>query len=316
MAAGLRARFGWAGIVILLAVVITGVWSTVLFSRLGDVVDTTLQGQQAIIDLTGVMEHALEREDDALLLGVSGEPQLARAELTAQRAAFDRAAAQLSTQTSPLDRELVTSILVEVAAYRREGDAVFAGAGTRDARDRYYREVNPLLRRAVAGCGTLRERSFEALRDAGIEARDEARQGRLLVALVALVALGLTLAVALALARSVLRPISDLTESVEAMRGGDFTQRVEPRRDDELGKLAGGFNRMAESLVAWESSNLAEVLRAKDTLEATIAALPDPVIVVDPDGVVVSLNGPARPRAPPRPARPPTQVASPRGSDP
>ncbi|MEO7091813.1 MAG: ATP-binding protein [Polyangiales bacterium] len=294
MRRALRARFGWAGLVILLAIVITGVWSTVLFIRLGNVVDRTLQGRQGIIDLTAVMAGALEREDDALLLGVAGEVTRARSELAVQRTAFDRAAAQLSLQVTPVERAVVVSILADVATYRREGDALLAEANTADARDRYHREVNPLLRRAVAGCGTLREHSFEALRDAGIAARDEARQGRWLVGLVAIGALGLTLIVALTLARSVLRPIRDLTASVEAMRRGDFTHRVTPHSDDELGDLAGGFNRMAESLVAWESSNLAEVLRAKDTLEVTLAALPDPVIVVDPDGAVVSLNAPAR----------------------
>ncbi len=294
MRSSLRARFGWAGLVILVAVVLTGVWSTVLFIRLGNVVDRTLQGQQGIIDLTAVISEALEREDDALLLGIAGDAERAREELAVRRSAFDRAAERLAGQVSPVEREIVASILAEVAVYRREGDVLLAEAGSADARDRYHRDVNPLLRRAIAGCSTLREHSFEALRDAGIAARDEARQGRWLVALVGTGALGLTLLVALALARSVLRPIRDLTASVEAMQRGDFTQRVKAHRDDELGNLAGGFNRMAESLVVWESSNLAEVLRAKDTLEATIAALPDPVIVIDPDGAVVSLNAPAR----------------------
>ncbi len=294
MRSTLRARFIWAGLVILLAVVITGVWSTALFIRLGNVVDRTLQGRQGMIDLAAEMASALEREDDALLLGVAGEVARARSELAVQRDAFDRAAAEMSLQVTPVERTVVASILADVAVYRREGDALLAEANTQDARDRYHREVNPRLRRAVAGCGTLREHSFEALRDAGIAARDEARQGRWLVGSVAIGALGLTLIVAFALARSVLRPIRDLTASVEAMRRGDFSQRVVPRRDDELGALASGFNRMAESLVAWETSNLAEVLRAKETLEATIAALPDPVIVVAPDGAVVSLNEPAR----------------------
>ncbi len=294
MSSTLRARFGWAGLGILIAIVITGVWSTVLFSRLGDVVDRTLQGRQGIIDLTAAMSGALEREDDALVLGIAGAVDRARAELAVQRAAFDRAAAKLAEQVTPTERAVVASIVADVAVYRRAGEALLAEANTEDARERYHRDVNPMLRRLVGGCDTLREHSYEALRDAGIAARDEARQGRWTVALVAIGALGLTSIVAFALARSVLRPIRDLTASVEAMRRGDFTQHVAPQRDDELGNLARGFNRMAESLVAWESSNLAEVLRAKETLEATLAALPDPVIVVDPDGTVVSLNAPAR----------------------
>ncbi|MBL9019436.1 MAG: HAMP domain-containing protein [Myxococcales bacterium] len=294
MAWSLRARFTAAGLVILVAVVITGVWSTVLFSRLGNVVDRTLQGRQGIIDLTARMTSALERHDDALVLGLNGDVARARAELAEQRLTFDRAADDLVNLVTPMERAVVDELRAEVAIYRREGDALLAGAPTAAAWDRYHREVNPLLRKVVAECATLREHSFEALRDAGLAARDEARRGRWVVAAVAIGALLASALVAWALARSVLRPIRELTASVEAMRGRDFTQRVERRQGDELGALADGFNRMAESLVAWESSNLAEVLRAKETLEATLAALPDAVIVADRDGRIVSRNAPAR----------------------
>lgn len=294
MAWSLRARFTAAGLVILVAVVITGVWSTVLFSRLGNVVDRTLQGRQSIIDLTANMTSALERQDDALVLGLSGNIEAARKELAAQRAAFDRAAAELLPLVTPVEREVVEQIITHVADYRREGDALLAQGPTPAARDRYHDVVNPALREIVESCGTLREHSFEALRDAGLAARDEARQGRWVVALVAIGALLASALVGWALARSVLRPIRELTASVEAVRGRDFTQRVERLRGDELGALADGFNRMAESLVAWESSNLAEVLRAKETLEATLAALPDAVIVADREGKIVSTNAPAR----------------------
>ncbi len=69
---------------------------------------------------------------------------------------------------------------------------------------------------------------------------------------------------------------------------------MEPASDDELGRLAEGFNRMAEHLAEFRRANIGEVLRAKETLEATIAALPDAVIVVDPDGTVSSINALAR----------------------
>jgi PAS domain-containing protein len=41
-------------------------------------------------------------------------------------------------------------------------------------------------------------------------------------------------------------------------------------------------------------SNLSEVLRAKETLEATIATLPDAVLVIDSEGRIVTLNPLAR----------------------
>jgi NtrC-family two-component system sensor histidine kinase KinB len=100
--------------------------------------------------------------------------------------------------------------------------------------------------------------------------------------------------VAVWLARSVLRPVHALTESVEAVRQGDFGHRVPPASTDELGRLAAGFNRMAETLGEYRASSLGELLTAKMTLEATLNALPDAVLVVAPDGTLAALNPPAR----------------------
>jgi NtrC-family two-component system sensor histidine kinase KinB len=63
---------------------------------------------------------------------------------------------------------------------------------------------------------------------------------------------------------------------------------------DELGRLAVGFNNMADALEDFRRSNLGETLRAKETLESTLAALPNAVIVVDPSGKITALNAAAR----------------------
>jgi NtrC-family two-component system sensor histidine kinase KinB len=59
---------------------------------------------------------------------------------------------------------------------------------------------------------------------------------------------------------------------------------------DEIGRLADGFNRMAQALREFRRSNLGEVLRAKGTLEATLAALPDAVMVIGPDERLEAIN--------------------------
>ena len=111
-----------------------------------------------------------------------------------------------------------------------------------------------------------------------------------IVAGIALIALGLSTLVMVRLAQGILRPIRELMRSVEAIRRDDFKSRVSVDSEDELGQLAQGFNRMAETLGEYRESSLGELLLAKSTLEATMAALPDAVIVVDPDGQIVSKN--------------------------
>jgi class 3 adenylate cyclase len=62
------------------------------------------------------------------------------------------------------------------------------------------------------------------------------------------VGLGLPLTVGTALSAS-LRPIRDLAEGTERVAAGEYTQRVPVVQDDDLGALAGAFNRMQAGLV-------------------------------------------------------------------
>ncbi len=49
-------------------------------------------------------------------------------------------------------------------------------------------------------------------------------------------------------ASSMSKPLSRLSEALERMRGGDFSQRVEIKRRDEFGVIGEGLNRLAEDL--------------------------------------------------------------------
>lgn len=271
----------------------SGVWSAVTFARVSHAVDETVRGRQLTIDLTAQLAATLEREDDALLLAVSGDPRAAKDELARQRESFDGTYARLVAASMDLDPQgTMQELDRRVREYRRLGDELVAAKAP--AGDRYRATVNPALRAAVEACGQLRELSFRSMELAGIRARDEARRAVGLVAFVSIVSLALSSLVALYLARTIVRPVRALTESVDALRVGKFEQRVQVGGPAELQTLADGFNRMAEALAELRRWNLDEVLRAKDTLEATLAALPDAVFVVEADGSIGATNPMAR----------------------
>ncbi len=115
-----------------------------------------------------------------------------------------------------------------------------------------------------------------------------------IVAVISGAVLLLTLIVLICLVRSVLRLIRDLTAALDALRQGEFDRRVHVSGTEEVAQLADGFNRLAENLAEKRRSTLGELLAAKQTLEATLNALPDSVIVLDPTGAVAAMNPPAR----------------------
>ncbi len=293
----LRGRLFVAGSLLVVVTIASATWSGMMFALLGGVIDETLRASEALLERAVTVTSGLEREDDALLLALAGQPELAARTLAAERRRVDAAYATLSeTLRNADDRAIAESLADNIAAYRMHGDRLMDMAGEDDAQthEYYHQNVNPALRRAVADGAHLREDAFRAMQETGVAARDGARRATRIVAGIAAAALLLSMLAALYLARTVLRPIRDLTESATALRHGDFEQRVPAGADDELGRLADEFNRMADSIAAFRRSNLGKVMRANDMLEATLRALPDAVIVVGPDGSVQSMNPTAK----------------------
>jgi two-component system sensor histidine kinase BaeS len=69
------------------------------------------------------------------------------------------------------------------------------------------------------------------------------------VALGGLIAVGLALILAVVLARTLTRPIRELTAATQVVSGGSLGHQVPVRSRDELGQLASSFNRMSADLV-------------------------------------------------------------------
>jgi NtrC-family two-component system sensor histidine kinase KinB len=287
----LQTRFLLAGGLLVLMTVVCGIWSIVTFSRLSAEVDSTLRESQEAIELTARLADTVEREDDALLLAIAGKLRNARSDVGQLREEFDDLYSRLLPRLSDAEAQQAAHDLREHEdAYRKAGDALLERGGQPGARELYQEQVNPALRKAVADCSHIRELNFRAMQQVRLQARGEAARATGIVSGIALVALGLSTLVTVRLAQGILHPIHELTRSVDAIRRDDFKCRVSVDREDELGQLAVGFNRMAETLGEYRDSSLGELLLAKTTLEATLAALPDAVIVVDPDSAIVSKN--------------------------
>jgi NtrC-family two-component system sensor histidine kinase KinB len=293
----LQTRFIVAGCLLAMISVSSGLWNAWTLARLSRVVDLTLRESQATVDLAAALAESLEREDDALLLALSGDAEGANRALLEERRHGDVGYQQLRLRLVRGGDD-VTSVLADLGQkmgeYRTAGTTLIEGVGRPDALKSYHEQVNPLLRRAIGVCGAIRERNFASMRHAGVNARDEARAALRIVIAASLAALVMATTVALWLGRAVVGPVRTLSASVEALRLGDFEQRVALTSEDELGQLAEGFNRMAETLARYRQSSLGELIAAKTTLESTLNALPDAVFVIAHDGRLAALNPLAR----------------------
>ena len=286
----LKTRLAIAGALLIATTIATGVWSATSFRSVSRVVGQTVADNQRAIDATSRLSGMLEREDDAMLLALSDTGR-GRDELAGQRATVADALADVAAEIDAVhEGETSERLRVDVRTYQAAVDALVARADDPDARTRYHEDVNPLLRRAVATTNEIRDRHFRSSQAIAEWAGDQSTRSMAIVAAITFAALILLVAIVLHLARVVMAPIGEMTRAVRAIRGGDFSGRVAVRRDDELGRLAGGLNQMADELEEFRRTNIGEVIRAKETLEATLEAFPDAVLVIDPDRRVSSAN--------------------------
>lgn len=78
------------------------------------------------------------------------------------------------------------------------------------------------------------------------------------------------------------RRIEILNKSIGILGSGDLSHRVEIKSKDELGRLAGSFNFMAE--------NLQKVTVSKEYMDNIIETMIDPLVVLDPDARIRKVN--------------------------
>jgi two-component system, NtrC family, sensor histidine kinase KinB len=268
----------------------TSLYSAWAFSRVRDVVDRTVQDGEQATAVTGALINALEREDDALLQ-TALDKNRGRLALENARHSVSEAFKGFQGLLALSDRaDMASHLKTDIAGYHDAGDKLLAARRPEDARAIYEVEVNPLLRRAVGTVAGVREAYFRSTENVATWARDWARSSTQLLLGVSLAALLLSIIVAIYLARVVITPIRQLTDAVEAMRRGEFDFKVWIDHHDEIGRLAQGFNLMADDLATFRRANIGEVMRAKETLQAALAALPDAVIVVEAGGAISSAN--------------------------
>src|SRR5262245_48075936 len=120
----LRTRFVVAGCLLLAFTVVCGIWSVIVFQRLGAALGRTLSENQETIDVAVGLVYALEREDDALLLALNNGVAEAKEELRSDRENFEKAFRELQPHVrSAADEKAYKALRVDADAYRQAGDS-------------------------------------------------------------------------------------------------------------------------------------------------------------------------------------------------
>ena len=257
---GLRWRFILVIMIVVGPTTLSAFWSALTFARVSSTTEAKLEHVSGALALVDKIEQRLEDKDDILIDALARPSLQTRFAFKADRASLDEFCERLSRAlTQPGGRAALADLKRSIELYRSTVDALLSDRGP-DLAMRYQRDVTPVLRQALLDCSQIREQLAGFTLETAAAARDEAKRAAWVVSSVAVLGFVLSAFAAFHFGRAVIWPIRELTESVEAVRRGDFRRRVPLRAQDELGLLATGFNRMVEALAEHQRSMRVELV--------------------------------------------------------
>ncbi|RJX26743.1 MAG: cell wall metabolism sensor histidine kinase WalK [Dethiobacter sp.] len=104
------------------------------------------------------------------------------------------------------------------------------------------------------------------------------------------IVLGIAILIGFLLTRTITMPIREVTSRAAAMAGGDFSQKIEVRSEDEIGELGEMFNFLTARL----KDTLKEISAEKNKVEAILNYMTDGIVAFNKEGQSIHLNPAAR----------------------
>jgi PAS domain S-box-containing protein len=291
------------------ALIVLGGWSAYRLREMGGVSRRIISNNYDSVVAAQEMKESLERQDSAALFVLTGEPTRAIVQLEEHRRRFDSALARAAGNiTEPGEAEIVETIRRERDHYYKLSDDLeFFGTRQEETPDRlatteefkvdkerqrseYFRQLEPAFNQLRKHCDDLLQLNQHAMVAKSEGAAAVARRWFYLTLLMAGMMVAAGIALAFLLAHRIVEPLRQLTATTARIAGGDLDAKAEVNSDDEVGILAAEYNRMAERIRQLRQSDKGQLIVARQTTEAAIDSLYDPVIVTDAAGCVTKLN--------------------------
>lgn len=284
--------FSHLTLVLLMVVLMAG--AVVSFFRLGSSIDRILRANYNSVLSAQDMKETLERHDSAATFFLAGEAQKARDLYQRNWPLFrDAYQAEANNITEPGEQQIADGIGSEYGTYRQNLERLLyakPALAPTQANRLYFDTLEPQFAGLKRRAQDVLDLNQAAIVQADRRAKAEARRATLTGVGVTIGAFFAALYFALRMTRASLTPLRSLARQAEEIGAGRWNQRIELRRDDEIGALAHSFNHMAEQLrEAWEQEEQ-RLHRAERMSDAALESLYDPVIVTDAAGKVAHIN--------------------------
>jgi len=275
-------------------------WAVLNLVSLGKASDAILRENYWSILAAENMLDALERQDSGVLILLLGDTRKGTAQFRESEAVFLQWLARAKDNvTISGEAELVQSLEAHYARYRLQFSELTEMLGAQklspeQALGAYQQSIYPIFINIRDECTRLRNLNEETMYAASVRAGGVARRAIWSTVSVSATALAIALIFSLWLAERITRPLRRFMEASRKISAGDYSVEVPIEGADELGHLAGEFNRMAAQLARYHEMNIEQIISEKSKGEAILSSIEDGLLVFDTELRATGINPAAR----------------------
>jgi len=275
-------------VVILLA---TGWYATVLFSRMAETVDRRVTKEYRSLVAVQEMNLALTALERDTWSAVASDTAVSRKAMADNARRFEEQLERLIRNGS-LDREraLSQALAAEYEDFRRAAASLRSVPKAEERNTAYAERIPPKILRMESRLNEILELNQGAILATGKRVQEINGEVRRLMIMGLAIGLAISACASYLLGRWVLQPLRRLTAATMDLAEGNLSPIVPVASQDELGQLARVFNQMAQRLQEYRQSTTEQIVRLHRTLETTVGSFPDPIFVLNRDGVIEVSN--------------------------
>jgi len=270
---------------VLLILLAVGIYAIFLFSKLGGAIDVILRENYRSVVASQNMKEAAQGMDYGLHSMLGGEEESGK-QLFQQSVPIFEKNSDIESQnvTLPGEGNLENKVRQLHAKYMDVAAKFLALSASDPARRTlYFDQLLPIFTDVKATANQILEINQQNMVEANNEARRQSRAASRYMIGTLFGGFAVATGVIYALARSIIQPLQSLTESAQQLGEGNLDQHVPVQSQDEVGKLAEAFNKMAAKLRAYRQSSAEKIVQAQQTMESALRAFPDPILVFSPE---------------------------------
>lgn len=277
--------------------IFTSGWAIFNFIRLNRAIEDIMVASFRSVVAAQKMIESLEQQDRSEILLLFGREDVSINSFIDNQQQFSKwlavAEGNITFKGEPESLKRIRVGFGKYLKYYSELRSRYQINGSEAAKDFYIETILPHFKDLKKECHILLEINQDHMVKADDRAKSYAQNAISSTTVVSVLAVVLALFFGIKISEIIITPTKRLTESAIRIGEGHLDEVIEVETDDEIGNLAGEFNRMTHRLREYDKNNIDKLIAERRKSNAIVRSIPDPLIVVDADYRIMVINSAA-----------------------